>query len=128
MALLFWKVAGLNQSLAMEEATTTLSKETIQKIEQIVATVATNKLPASAQILNERRAEHPFQGAPFDALVSKGIPRAWKNLSQHERMLAWGWINPGAEEFVKMSPAEHRKFIKEHPRETRTWGLHLSTQ
>ncbi|OPX22433.1 MAG: hypothetical protein B1H03_04445 [Planctomycetales bacterium 4484_113] len=97
-----------------------LSKDSIEKLEKLIEN---SKIPKSAVILNKTRSEHPFQGAPFDAVYSKHIPKEWKHLSDHEKMLAWGWVNPAAEDYSAMSREERGSFIKEHPtRESRGWG------
>ncbi len=111
-AMLLVLLGGQHVSLSPPEHTQKLTKETLEKLNQLSANT---KIPESAQILLKRRSKIPFQGSPFDGLYNKDLPKQWKGLTPHELMLAWGWINPGAESYITMSTEGRKKLMEEKP-------------
>ncbi len=96
-----------------------LSDEALEKLQEMVNNI---EIPQAREIWKKMRSKHPFQGNPFDAVYARDIPKKWKGLTIKERMLAWGWINPAAEDYTKMSPEEQREFLDTYPTpELRGW-------
>lgn len=67
----------------------------------------------------------PFQAGPMEEELRDGIPRQdWTQLTVAERMLAFGWKNPKAGDFWRLSREERREyFTKEENLATRTWAI-----
>jgi len=90
---------------------------TLQRVYELV------QMPGIVEfVAEERYRKHPFQGMPLDGVYSKGFRKVMKPLTGHEKMLAFGWVNPQAEDFWRLDSLGKREYLDKHPTpEGRGW-------
>jgi len=73
-------------------------------------------------VAEERYTKCPFQGTPLDRAYSRSFKKVMGKLTEHEKMLAFGWVNPKAEDYWQMDAYDKREYLKKHPTpEGRGW-------
>jgi len=94
--------------------------EVLQNLQQVYELV---KIPRIVEfVAEERYRKQPFQGAPLDRIYSRHFKKVMGTVTEHEKMLAFGWVDPNAEDFWQLGFFEQREYLENHPTpEGRGW-------
>lgn len=70
----------------------------------------------------ERYTDCPFQGPPLDGIYSRHFKKVMATITEQEKMLAFGWVNPKAENYWKLDRKGRTEYYDEHrSAESRGW-------
>jgi len=73
-------------------------------------------------VATEQYFDWPFQGLPLDGQYSRQFKKVTGRLTEHEKMLAFGWVHPSAEDYWQLDFFGKREYEKKHPTpEGRGW-------
>jgi len=91
--------------------------ENLERIYELV------EIPAIVEyVATEQYFDWPFQGLPLDGQYSRQFKKVMGSLTEHEKMLAFGWVHPNAEDYWQLDFFEKREYEKKHPTpEGRGW-------